>query len=144
MNSFWHICEQKTGQEHVDIITFYNEVFVPSVKPLLVELGHAGVSNSSNKTIEDKISSDSKFILFQNVTLCCMSYGPLLRTSKTGQIPGSPRISSFPHLPDMSPKKVSAGHNVYVSPLRSSKVCSFLQFSCQLHHFKPSISCLSM
>lgn len=34
----------------------------------------------------------------------------------------SPKTSSFPSLPDMSPKKVSATHNVYVSPLRSSKV----------------------
>ncbi|KAG6512896.1 hypothetical protein ZIOFF_031035 [Zingiber officinale] len=99
----------KTGQEHVDIITFYNEVFVPSVKPLLVELGHAGVSNTSNKTIEDKISSD-------------------------GQIPGSPRMSSFPHLPDMSPKKVSAGHNVYVSPLRSSKMDALLSPSSKSYY----------
>ncbi|PIA41331.1 hypothetical protein AQUCO_02200027v1 [Aquilegia coerulea] len=38
----------KTGQEHVDIITFYNEVFVPSVKPLLVELGPAGATLKSN------------------------------------------------------------------------------------------------
>ena len=28
----------------------------------------------------------------------------------------------FPSVPDMSPKKVSAVHNVYVSPLRASKV----------------------
>lgn len=39
-----------------------------------------------------------------------------------GQCPGSPKISPFPSLPDMSPKKVSAIHNVYVSPLRSSKM----------------------
>ncbi|KAF5940527.1 hypothetical protein HYC85_021694 [Camellia sinensis] len=38
-----------------------------------------------------------------------------------GQCPGSPKISPFPSLPDMSLKKVSAMHNVYVSPLRSSK-----------------------
>lgn len=40
----------------------------------------------------------------------------------SGQGPASPKPSSFPSLPDMSPKKVSAVHNVYVSPLRSSKV----------------------
>ena len=39
-----------------------------------------------------------------------------------GHCPGSPKVSTFPSLPDMSPKKVSAAHNVYVSPLRSSKV----------------------
>lgn len=42
---------------------------------------------------------------------------------QTGQVPGSPKLSSFPNLPDMSPKKVSAAHNVYVSPLRQTKVC---------------------
>lgn len=41
----------------------------------------------------------------------------------TGKVPGSPGPSPFSSLPDMSPKKVSAKHNVYVSPLRSSKVC---------------------
>ncbi|RRT82717.1 hypothetical protein BHE74_00029449 [Ensete ventricosum] len=39
------------------------------------------------------------------------------------QVPGSPKVSSFPNIPDMSPKKVSAAHNVYVSPLRQTKVC---------------------
>jgi hypothetical protein len=37
--------------------------------------------------------------------------------------PESPRLARFPTLPDMSPKKVSATRNVYVSPLRTSKVC---------------------
>ncbi|KAG6477332.1 hypothetical protein ZIOFF_066585 [Zingiber officinale] len=99
----------KTGQEHVDIITFYNEVFVPSVKPLLVELGSTGVSSRSKKSTEEKISSDS-------------------------QIPGSPMLSSFPHLPDMSPKKVSAVHNVYVSPLRSSKIDALLSPSSKSYY----------
>ena len=26
------------GPDHVDIITFYNEIFIPAVKPLLVEI----------------------------------------------------------------------------------------------------------
>jgi hypothetical protein len=41
-----------------------------------------------------------------------------------GQFPESPRLSRFPNLPDMSPKKVSATRNIYVSPLRLSKVCT--------------------
>lgn len=41
-----------------------------------------------------------------------------------GQISGSPKPSSFPNLPDISPKKVSSSHNVYVSPLRQTKVFS--------------------
>ncbi|GJS84763.1 retinoblastoma-related protein [Tanacetum coccineum] len=39
-----------------------------------------------------------------------------------GPCPGSPKVSTFPSLPDMSPKKVSSVHNVYVSPLRSTKM----------------------
>ncbi|KAJ8466552.1 hypothetical protein OPV22_029104 [Ensete ventricosum] len=99
----------KTGEEHVDIITFYNEVFIPSVKPLLVELGPGGVNNRSNRSPEDKISSDC-------------------------QIPGSPRIPPFPNLPDMSPKKVSAVHNVYVSPLRSTKMDTLLSPSSKSYY----------
>ncbi|KAK1272313.1 Retinoblastoma-related protein [Acorus gramineus] len=86
----------RTGQEHVDIITFYNEVFIPSVKPLLVEVDSSVSTLNNNRTEDNKIGD--------------------------GQCPCSPRVSPFPSLPDMSPKKVSAGHNVYVSPLRSSKM----------------------
>lgn len=86
----------KTGQEHVDIITFYNEIFIPAVKPLLVELAPVGTAQK-NRNSETNNGTD-------------------------GQCPGSPKISPFPSLPDMSPKKVSAIHNVYVSPLRSSKM----------------------
>ncbi|KAG1330964.1 Retinoblastoma-related protein [Cocos nucifera] len=99
----------KTGQEHVDIITFYNEVFIPSVKPLLVELGPAGVAQKSKSSPEDSNNADS-------------------------QIPGSPRLSPFPNLPDMSPKKVSAAHNVYVSPLRSSKMDALLSPSSKSYY----------
>ncbi|XP_066337130.1 retinoblastoma-related protein 1-like isoform X3 [Miscanthus floridulus] len=76
---------------HVDIITFYNEVFVPAAKPFLVSL------ISSGTRPEDKKNA-------------------------SGQIPGSPKPSPFPNLPDLSPKKVSASHNVYVSPLRQTKM----------------------
>ncbi len=40
-----------------------------------------------------------------------------------GDSPASPEPPAFPVLPDLSPKKVSAMHNVYVSPLRAIKVC---------------------
>ncbi|KAL1834381.1 hypothetical protein ACET3Z_004032 [Daucus carota] len=88
----------KTGKDHVDIITFYNEVFIPAVKPLLVELAPGGNVKKSSQ-IPAAMNNNDK-----------------------GQIPGSPKVSKFPSLPDMSPKKVSAAHNVYVSPLRSSKM----------------------
>ncbi|XP_020088417.1 retinoblastoma-related protein [Ananas comosus] len=100
---------EKTGEEHVDIITFYNKIFIPSVKPLLVELGPSGVISKDKKTTEDKSNPD-------------------------GQIPGSPRIPPFPNLPDMSPKKVSAAHNVYVSPLRSSTMDSLLSPSSKSYY----------
>lgn len=83
----------KTGQEHLDIITFYNEVFVPAVKQLLVEFAPHGKAQRSNHSSESN-----------------------------GQCPESPKVSAFPRLPDMSPKQVSTAHNVYVSPLRSSKM----------------------
>ncbi|XP_076892687.1 retinoblastoma-related protein-like [Bidens hawaiensis] len=87
----------KTGQNHVDIIMFYNEIFIPSVKPLLVELAPTGVAKTTNQVSETNNHDE-------------------------GQCPGSPKVSLFPTLPDMSPKKVSAVHNVYVSPLRSTKM----------------------
>ncbi|XP_047090957.1 retinoblastoma-related protein 2-like isoform X2 [Lolium rigidum] len=78
------------GSRHVDIIVFYNEVFVPAVKPFLVAL------------IPSVACPDDK-------------------KSPNSQIPGSPKPSPFSNLPDMSPKKVSSSHNVYVSPLRQTK-----------------------
>nr|GMD68799.1 retinoblastoma-related protein isoform X1 [Ipomoea batatas] len=91
----------KMGPDHVDIIAFYNEIFIPDVKPLLVELAPTGAAQK-NKNIAEATNSDD------------------------GQCPMSPKTSPFPSLPDMSPKKVSATRNVYVSPLRSSKVSVFL------------------
>ncbi|XP_030534586.1 retinoblastoma-related protein isoform X3 [Rhodamnia argentea] len=99
----------KTGNEHVDIITFYNEIFIPSVKPLLVELGPAGANNRTNWASEVGNKNDA-------------------------QCPGSPKISPFPTLPDMSPKKVSASHNVYVSPLRSSKMDASISHSSKSYY----------
>jgi len=49
---------QKMGQEHVDIITFYNDVFVPSVKPLLVKVGPDGIIRRNNKLTEEGNNSD--------------------------------------------------------------------------------------
>lgn len=94
----------KKGQEHVDIITFYNEIFIPSIKPLLVEIGSiAGHSKSE-------------------------------RPSEISNLDGSPQLSRFPNLPDTSPKKISAAHNVYVSPLRSSKMDALLSPSSKSYY----------
>jgi len=50
---------QKTGEDHVDIITFYNEVFIPAAKPLLVEVGPGA---SPNKKEEEKGSVDGRHL----------------------------------------------------------------------------------
>ncbi|XP_059455466.1 retinoblastoma-related protein [Corylus avellana] len=99
----------RTAQEHVDIITFYNVIFIPAVKSLLVELGPAGTTIKTNRVPEVNNNNDA-------------------------QCPGSPKISPFPSLPDMSPKKVSAAHNVYVSPLRSSKMDALISHSSKSYY----------
>uniref|UniRef100_A0ACD5ZNH7 Uncharacterized protein n=1 Tax=Avena sativa TaxID=4498 RepID=A0ACD5ZNH7_AVESA len=97
----------KIGADHVDIITFYNEVFIPIVKPLLVDLGPC---TSPNKNSDEKSAADAV------------------------PFPESPRLARFPNLPDMSPKKVSATRNVYVSPLRTSKMDTLLSPSSKSYY----------
>jgi retinoblastoma-like protein 1 len=94
----------KVGQARTgDIIKFYNEVFVPSTKSFLLHLGsNAGLSVPKNIAVPEE------------------------RNLLEAQAPASPSPSTFPALPDMSPKKVSAKHNVYVSPLPSNKVDSIM------------------
>ncbi|KAJ3701533.1 hypothetical protein LUZ61_005238 [Rhynchospora tenuis] len=103
-NVFVGSSNMRIGICHVDIITFYNEVFVPAVKPLLV-----GMVPSSSRS-EEKASAEG------------------------GTVPGSPKVSPFSNLPDMSPKKVSASHNVYVSPLRQSKMDALLSPSSRSYY----------
>lgn len=100
---------EKSGPDHVDIITFYNEIFIPAVKPLLVELAPGGTAQRSGHVTES-------------------------RKNNEGPYPASPKTSSFPSLPDMSPKKVSAAHNVYVSPLRSSKMDALVSHSSKSYY----------
>ncbi|XP_022765705.1 retinoblastoma-related protein-like isoform X1 [Durio zibethinus] len=100
---------ERTGQDHVDIIAFYNEIFVTAVKPLLVELGPAGTTTRTSRVPEANNSND-------------------------GLCPGSPKVAPFPSLPDMSPKKVSATHNVYVSPLRTSKMDALISHSSRSYY----------
>ncbi|KAI4382943.1 hypothetical protein MLD38_008835 [Melastoma candidum] len=92
----------KSGHDHVDIITFYNEMFIPSVKPLLVELGLRKTSRSN--TVPEVGMNDA-------------------------QCPASPKTPTFPNLPAMSPKKISTSHNVCVSPFRSSKMDASISHS---------------
>lgn len=57
---FWN---QRPGQEHVDIIRFYNEVFIPSVKTLLVELGPAVTTTRANVVPEANNNNDGRLLL---------------------------------------------------------------------------------
>lgn len=45
------VLKQRVGVSHVDIITFYNEVFVPAVKPFLV-----GMVPSASRTEERTVA----------------------------------------------------------------------------------------
>ena len=49
------VSRQKTGEEHIDIITFYNEVFIPAIKPLLAEVVSGAIPNKKD---EEKGSVD--------------------------------------------------------------------------------------
>ncbi|KAL0676062.1 hypothetical protein Bca4012_004043 [Brassica carinata] len=91
---------KRVGPDHVNIITFYNDVFVPAAKTLLVEI--VPVKNDQDAEANNK---------------------------PEGHCPGSSKVSVFPSVPDMSPKKVSAVHNVYVSPLRASKMDALISHS---------------
>ena len=56
--------EQKTGKEHVDIITFYNEIFIPAVKPLLMEIGPGGgTTTKTNRVPEVNNNNDGMLSL---------------------------------------------------------------------------------
>ncbi|KAH7293871.1 hypothetical protein KP509_28G046300 [Ceratopteris richardii] len=78
-----------------DIICFYNAIFVPALKELLMQLSKSNLESAESNEDVGKIKN---------------------------RVSGSPGPSPFSSLPDMSPRKVSAKHNVYVSPLRSSKI----------------------
>lgn len=52
LSLFFFFGEQKSGQDHVDVITFYNEVFILSVKPLLLELVPSETCQKGNQASE--------------------------------------------------------------------------------------------
>lgn len=96
-----------------------------SVKPFLVELGPVGappridgppeVSNKDN-------GIPLTCLRIFHYLFCKATSNFYFIFDRKGQCPGSPKISQFPIVPDMSPKMVSPAHNIYVSPMRSSKV----------------------
>ncbi|CAN7117381.1 unnamed protein product [Brassica rapa subsp. narinosa] len=101
VDSFHCRRQGRVGPDYVNIITFYNDVFVPAAKTLLVEI--VPVKNDRDVEANNK--------------------------PEGSHCPGSSKVSVFPSVPDMSPKKVSAVHNVYVSPLRASKIDALISHS---------------
>ncbi|KAL6557298.1 Retinoblastoma-related protein 1 [Orobanche minor] len=91
---------------YTDIIVFYNEVFVPAAKPLLVEVGPAVISTVS------EVTNNKDGILFDECFFPNSGCGSFFDAV----------TSLFPRVPDMSPRKVSAERNIYVSPLRTSTI----------------------
>ncbi|KAL0717054.1 hypothetical protein Bca4012_066376 [Brassica carinata] len=108
VDSFHCRRQGRAGPDHVGIITFYNDIFVPAAKTLLVEV----IPVSNDQAVE-------------------------ANNKPEGHCPGSSKVSVFPSVPDMSPKKVSAVHNVYVSPLRGSKMDALIS-----HSSKSSYACV--
>lgn len=88
--------QNRSEQKYVGIMIFYNDIFVISVRPFVLEFEPVGSAQNTSLNSENENNSNS----FS---------------------PGTPKLSSFPKIPDMSPRKVSAKHNVYVSPLRATK-----------------------
>ncbi|KAK8355696.1 hypothetical protein V6Z12_A05G307400 [Gossypium hirsutum] len=99
----------RTRQDHVGIVAFYNTKFIPAIKYLLEELDLSRTTTRTTQVPESNNSND-------------------------GPCPGSPKVASFPSLPDMSPMKVSAKHNVYVSPLRASKMDALISHSARSYY----------
>lgn len=64
------ILKQVTGQDHVDIITFYNKIFIPAIKPLLVEVGLTGANISTSQVPEANNSNHGKPFIFFFPLLC--------------------------------------------------------------------------
>ncbi|KAM7268912.1 hypothetical protein ACFE04_011078 [Oxalis oulophora] len=100
-------------RQHVDIITFYNKVFIFAAKPLLVEIGPVPTTTATPSRVPE---------VNDNID------------AQTAQCPGSPKVLTFPSLPDMSPKKVSATRNVYVSPLRTSKMDALISHTSKSYY----------
>lgn len=71
---FSMVWKQKTGQDHVDIIMFYNEIFIPMVKPLLVELAPTGVAKTSNQVSETNNNDEGNMFVSVNLRLALDSY----------------------------------------------------------------------
>lgn len=85
-----------------DIIRFYNEVFVPSIKAFLLQLGPLSSATSTSGMPAPPLPDERP--------------GPRAR----------PPSSPFASLSSASPKRVSSQYNIYVSPLRSSKADQLL------------------
>ncbi|XP_055961663.1 retinoblastoma-related protein-like isoform X2 [Mercurialis annua] len=84
--------QEKNRGQFPELVTLYNKIFLPSAKSFLDE-----IHNAEPQTEDSDIKNTDD------------------------RTPTSNEMSSFRNLPDMSPRKISPTHNVYVSPVRLSK-----------------------
>lgn len=62
--------KQRPAQEHIDIITFYNEIFIPSVKSLLVELGPASTTATRANVVPEANNNNDGMHLLKLMCNC--------------------------------------------------------------------------
>lgn len=53
----------------MDIITFYNEIFIPAAKPLLVDVGSAGTTVKASNVPEVGNNKDGIVFFFKNFSV---------------------------------------------------------------------------
>ncbi|KAK9272686.1 hypothetical protein L1049_003063 [Liquidambar formosana] len=86
---------KQKNREDYGVIEFYNDIFTPAVRPLLEEIGPAEASSR------------------------------VPEANNNDHCPGSPQMSPFRCILDMSPKKISPSRNIYLSPRKPSKASNF-------------------
>ncbi|CAI5998433.1 unnamed protein product [Closterium sp. NIES-65] len=113
--------------QHGDIIRFYNEIFVPATKSFLLHLGHGASTAGGAAGGAGERGGGHGGSMFRSPLV--HSSPALAHFQQHQQSPSS--------VPGASPRRVSSRHNVYVSPLPTSRMEALLasphrQLSAQL------------
>ncbi|CAI5526934.1 unnamed protein product [Closterium sp. Naga37s-1] len=113
--------------QHGDIIRFYNEIFVPATKSFLLHLGHGASTAGGAGGGAGERGGGHGGSMFRSPLV--HSSPALAHFQQHQQSPSS--------VPGASPRRVSSRHNVYVSPLPTSRMEALLasphrQLSAQL------------
>ncbi|CAI5957116.1 unnamed protein product [Closterium sp. NIES-65] len=97
--------------QHGDIIRFYNEIFVPATKSFLLHLGHGASTAGGAAGGAGERGGGHGGSMFRSPLV--HSSPALAHFQQHQQSPSS--------VPGASPRRVSSRHNVYVSPLPTSR-----------------------